>query len=77
MPVQKFRDARHMPPVPRATDEALATRIRRAWDRSFALAPPSFPRGVHKFPTLEAAGEARRRAMRLRVRRRSHAPDGR
>lgn len=72
MPVQRFRDldeARRAlawdPQDPRLTD-----RIRKLWSFSRRLSsPPPFPRGVHKYRSIEEANAARTRWEGEHVRR--------
>ncbi|MFH1464132.1 MAG: hypothetical protein ABIO70_07085 [Pseudomonadota bacterium] len=62
MPVTRYRDVSEMPPPPRAKPEELTRRIRSLWRRVVAFAPPSFPRGVQRFRSIEEAQAAREAA---------------
>jgi len=76
MPVEKFRDpdAARRALWTRSGDPELAGRIRALWERARRIVPEGGPRGVRRFPTIEAANAdrlawTRRRARRLRERR--------
>jgi hypothetical protein len=72
VPVQKFRDFAE---ADRAlacdpNDPRLTRRIRRLWEFARRLtSPPPFPRGVHKYRSLEEADAARHRWEGEHVRR--------
>ena len=59
MPVHKYRSVADMPSPPRASQGDLAARIRTVWNRAFRICPPTVPRGVMRFSSIEAANEAR------------------
>jgi hypothetical protein len=69
MPVEKFRSVEEMPRPARVNDERLIEHIRKLWNRAFALAPPSFSRGVTRFRSIEMANQAREDAVHERMRR--------
>ncbi len=70
MTVNRYRDVDEMPPVPRATGEELADRIRAVWARAWRLAGGVFHSpGVQKFTDIESAQRARQAAIRARIRR--------
>jgi len=76
MPVRRYRDVAEMPPPP-PPKEALLWRIRGAWRRAVALAPPDPPRGVQRFHSLEEAQAARAEATAARIRRRGEGAPSR
>jgi hypothetical protein len=71
MPVHKYRRIEDMEPPAAVGARALETRIRALWNRAFLLSPPSFPRGVTRFRSIEEANE--RRASDTAERMRSRA----
>lgn len=68
MSVEKFRSVEHMPRPQCLDDARLLEHIRTLWNRAFTLAPPDFPRGVHRFATIDEANQARfdHRVARMR-----------
>ena len=68
MPVHKYRSVAEMPRPAAAAAEGLADRIRAVWNRAFRISPPNPPRGVSRFSSIEAANEARSRAIAERMR---------
>ena len=71
MPVERYRDVRDMPPLPRPVGAELLRSIAAVWERAHLRAPPDIPAGVERFRSLEEAQAARqalasRRARRLR-----------
>jgi len=76
MTVSKYRSVADMPPIAPASGEALIARIRALWNRSFALSPPDFARGVTRFRNLDEANAARGAATleRMKARRSSTLP---
>ncbi len=61
MPVTKYRDhddARRALWID-SKHPRLAQRIRRLWEFSRRLAPPTAPKGVQYFPSIEAANRER------------------
>lgn len=79
MPVQRFRtldDARRA--LWTGPDDAkLSHRLRELWRFSARLAPPSFPRGVRRFRTIEEANADREQHVTARVRALAAARAGR
>lgn len=69
MAVERFRDVRDMPPVPRPAAGELVSAIAAAWERAHVRCGPDIPRGVSRFRSLEAAQQARLAADRARVNR--------
>lgn len=74
MPVYKYRTIAEMPPLPLATSKDLPSRIRAVWNRAFQICPPTFPRGVSRFGTIEEANEARTKIVIERMRDRRLPP---
>ena len=68
MPVSKYRSVADMPAPAIPSASALVARIRALWQRSFLLAPPSFPRGVARFRDQAEANDARAQATLRRMR---------
>jgi hypothetical protein len=71
LPVQRYRDVRDMPPLPRPTGAELLRAIAAVWERAHLRAPADIPVGVERFRSLDDAQAARRdraarRARRLR-----------
>ena len=62
MVVYKYRSVAEMPRPATAAAEGLAKRIRAVWSRAFRISPPSPPRGVMRFSSIEAANEAHEQA---------------
>ena len=69
MAVERYRDARDIPPVPRPSKDDLVRTIAAVWERAHLRGLPDIPRGVARFRSLEQADEARRAWDRARVRR--------
>jgi hypothetical protein len=61
MPVRKFRDVSEMEETLwyERTDPALPRAIARVWDFAARVCPLVFPRGVHKYRSIEDANVAR------------------
>jgi hypothetical protein len=68
MGVTRYRSVEDMPPPSRNPGASLASRIRQVWARARRLAPPSYPPGVQKFQSIEAAQQARHRDQQERIR---------
>jgi hypothetical protein len=67
--VQKFRSAEEMSAAPIIVSPADGfERFARHCARYFRLAPPSYPRGVFRFRTIEEAQDARAKVTRARTR---------
>lgn len=58
MPVEKFRSAKNIPPLPRVVGPKLAESIAEAWDWGQIRGPRSIVRGVRRFHSLADAQEA-------------------
>ena len=71
MPVARYRDVADMPPLPLATGEELARRVRWVWARAAKLGRLEPPRGVQRFSSVEEAQEARCAATRRRLEQRA------
>jgi len=70
VPVQRFR---HLDDARRALwtgpdDPRLSHRLRQLWRFAARLAPPSLPRGVRRFRTIEEANADREHHVTARVR---------
>jgi len=63
MPVRKFRDVSEMEDTLwyDRTDPALPRAIARVWDFAARVCPLEFPRGVHKYRSIEHANADRER----------------
>jgi hypothetical protein len=63
MPVRKFRDVSEMEDALwyERTDPALPRAIARVWDFAARVCPLRFPRGVHKYRSIDEANAARDR----------------
>ena len=63
MPVRKFRDVSEMEHTLwyERTDPALPQAIARLWDFGARICPLQFPRGVHKYRSIEEANADRDR----------------
>ncbi len=68
MPVTRYKDVADMPPPPRPTGPALIRRIREVMARAARMAGSGYPKGVHRFRTLEEAQAARQAVVKARVR---------
>lgn len=69
MPIQRYRDfedARRALWIDSA-DPSLPERIRRLWRFSARLVPPSAPRGVQRFRTIEDANAEREQRIQDRI----------
>ncbi|TMQ04200.1 MAG: hypothetical protein E6J90_52075 [Deltaproteobacteria bacterium] len=57
MPVRKFRDVSEMEDTLwyERTDPELPRAIARVWDFAARICPREFPRGVHKYRSIEEA----------------------
>lgn len=76
MPVERYRDVVQMPPPPRPKQEDLLAVIAAVWQRAHLRLKPVVPRGVSKFPTIEAAQAQRRERNTLRIRALRAKPHG-
>jgi hypothetical protein len=72
MPVYKYRSVEDMPAPSQVSAADLEARIRVLWHRAFLLSPPSFPRGVLRFRSIEEANERRARDTAERMKRRAN-----
>ena len=63
MPIRRFRDVSEMEDTlwHARTDPALPGAIARVWDFAARVCPLQFPRGVHKYRTIEDANADRER----------------
>ena len=63
MPVRKFRDVSEMEDTLwyERSDPALPLAIARVWDFAARACPLQFPRGVHKYRSIEDANAERER----------------
>ena len=62
MPVERFRDARDMPPPTRVVGERLLDTIAGVWDWAHLVRPAPTERGVRRFRTIEEAAADRHEA---------------
>ena len=68
MPVERFRDARDMPPPARVEGERLLDTIAGVWEWAHLRGPTSIERGVRRFRSIEEAAAARHEADVARMR---------
>lgn len=68
MAVERFRDARDMPPLGRVVGPGLLDTIAGVWEWAHVRQPPAIERGVRRFRTIEEASAARRAAEVARMR---------
>lgn len=59
MPVERFRDARDMPPPGRVVGAELLDTIAGVWEWAHLRRPASIARGVRRFRSVEEAAAAR------------------
>ncbi len=68
MPVERFRDARDMPPPARVVGERLLDTIAGVWEWAHLCRPAPIERAVRRFRTIEEAAAARYEAEIANVR---------
>jgi hypothetical protein len=69
MPVDRYRDVGDMPPPARLSGNELLQAMAAVWEQAHISLPPDFPRGLFKYPSLQAAQDDRHQREMERVRR--------
>jgi hypothetical protein len=68
MSVSRYRDASEMPPPPRPSGKELLRAMAAAWEQAHISLPPDIPRGLYRYPSLQAAQRDRQRREIERIR---------